>query len=436
MNFVNCFETALLNRFRLAVAIVAYVVPCLAAESEPPVNYDEAKVPKYTLPDPLVLQDGGRVTDAQTWRTRRRPEILHFFEEFMYGKAPTRPAGLRFERRSVVRDSLDGKAIRKLVTVYFAGEADGPQMNLLVYLPVESKGPAPVFLGLNFNGNHAITADPGVPLARTWVRAASGELTRQVATEGSRGGSKSRWPVEKILARGYGIVTAYYGDITPDYNDGFSNGVHALYYKPGQASPAANEWGAIAAWAWGLSRALDYLQTDPDVDAKRVALVGHSRLGKTALWAGAQDPRFALVISNDSGCGGASLARRRFGETVWRINKAFPHWFCENYKRFVNRVDDLPMDQHMLIALIAPRPVYVASAEEDRWADPHGEFLSAKHADPVYRLLGTDGLAADTMPGVEHPIASTIGYHIRHGKHDVTDYDWQRYLDFADKHMR
>lgn len=392
-------------------------------------NYDEAKVGSYTLPDPLKFADGRAVKSAGEWRSKRRPEIMRLFEQQVYGKTP--PARkIEYEVTSRDRNALGGSATRDQVTVWITGSRQGPAMKLLIYKPNKRSGPVPVFLGPNFGGNQTVNADPGIDMSKSWMRPGKG-VENHRATEATRGAGASRWHVEKVLARGFATATLYYGDIFPDHAAGRPDSIIPYFQK----EPAPDDWNAIGAWAYGLSRALDYIEKDKDLDAKRVAVHGHSRLGKTALWAGAQDERFAIVISNDSGEGGAALARRTYGETVERINTSFPHWFNANFKQFNMRVADLPVDQHMLIALIAPRPVYVASAVEDKWADPRGEFLSALGADPVYRLLGTDGLAAKEMPGIHQPVVSRIGYHIRAGVHDVTEYDWEQFMNFADHHF-
>ena len=413
----------------VAMRAVLLLLACFLLPAQPPgTNYDEAKVPKYTLPDPLVMADGTPVKDAAMWRKKRRPEILDLFAEQVYGQTPKTKIKLRTELLEIDKTAHNGLATRKQIRVWFGPNADAPSMDLLIYLPNNVKGRVPAFLGLNFNGNHTVQPDSEIRVTKSWVRAKP-----NTASEKDRGESASRWPVDMVLKRGYAVVTAYYGDIDPDFDDGFKNGVHTLFPR----SEKPNEWGSLGAWAWGLSRAMDILEKEKEIDASKVVLHGHSRLGKATLWAGAQDERFAIVISNDSGEGGAALARRKFGETTARINTSFPHWFDGNFKQYNDKEDSLPVDQHMLLALIAPRPLYVDSALEDAWADPKGEFLGALGADPVYRLLGMPGLLIKEHPPVEKPsTGGTIGYHIRKGKHDVTDYDWTQWMNFADLHFK
>jgi hypothetical protein len=393
---------------------------------------DESRVPEYILPDPLICEDGRQVKDGDDWSNLRRPEILALFAHHVYGQMPGSPETMQAHLTESSDGALGGLATRKQITVSFTDADDGPNMHILVYLPADRAGAVPLFLGLNFLGNQSIQPDPAIAISEAWMedRPEIGIVNHR-ATEATRGAGSSRWPVPMILQRGYGLATIHRSDIDPDFHDGFENGVHPLFPRDDGAGDA---WGTIGAWAWGLSRALDILADDPDIDGDRVAVMGHSRLGKTALWAGATDERFALVISNNSGCGGAALSRRGFGETVKRINTVFPHWFCTNFSRYNDREAALPIDQHELVALIAPRPVYVASAAEDLWSDPKGEFLGAKGADSVYRLLGTAGLPTETMPVLHEPVHGQIAYHIRAGKHDVTAYDWEQYLNFADKH--
>lgn len=396
--------------------------------------YDESKVVSYKLPDPLVCLDGTKVHSTKLWLDKRRAEILDLFEQEVYGRSPSNIGRMRFEVVEEAKGALNGKAIRKQVIIHL-GEGDKAlALNLLIYAPQVSKLAVPAFLTINFQGNHTVNNDPAIRIPTTWVRNGNG-IKDNKARPVDRGSRSSRWAIDSIIERGYGFATVYYGDIDPDFHDGFKNGPHALFppQNPSERKPSA--WASIAGWAWGLSRCLDYLEKDSLINAKQVAVMGHSRLGKTSLWAGATDERFAMVISNNSGCGGAAISRRRFGETVKRINTSFPHWFCENYKKYNDDEENCPVDQHMLIALSAPRPVYIGSAEEDRWADPKGEFVAALNAEPVYQLFGYS-FGANKQPQANQAVHGRIGYHVRSGKHDVTAYDWKQYLDFAEKHLK
>jgi hypothetical protein len=374
----------------------------------------------------LALRGGERIRDAKSWGTRRRPEILALYETEVFGKAPAKPAKLNYEVKGVEKGALGGKADRKIVTVYFGETRRDPKMDLLIYLPPNAKKAVPVFLGLSFSGIHTVANDAGVPLGQRWVRG-----TQEESPEGSRGAGAQQWQVEKILAAGYGLATVDYNEIEPDFVGGIKYGIRSLFLKGGQTEPAPDEWGAIAAWGWAASRAMDYLEKDKDVDGKRVALFGHSRLGKTALWAGAMDTRFSMVIANESGEGGAAISRRDYGERTKDLNTRFPHWFDSNFKKYSGREDEMPFDSHMLLSLIAPRGLYVASAEDDRWSDPRGEFLGAANASPVWDLFGKKGIGTMEMPGLHQPVGDHVRYHIRSGKHDVTAYDWDQYLKFA-----
>ena len=412
--------------------------PAPASTESRPARLDESPVPAYTLPNPLECADGTVVRDAEVWREKRRPELLELFSREVYGRTPVgRPQGMHFEVVNVDRRALEGRATRKEVTIWLAPGRTGPAIHLLIYQPDAGGGPPwPAFLGLNFYGNHTVDHDPGIALPDGWTSSDAPGTENHRATEAARGSDASKWQVEAAIARGYATATIYCGDLCPDRPDGLKEGVNGWLNKAGMSDRVPDAWGAIGIWAWGLSRALDYLETDAAIDARRVTVHGHSRLGKAALWAGAQDERFAAVISNESGCGGAALSKRIHGETVSRINTAFPHWFARNFRQYDDKEAALPVDQHELLALIAPRPLYVASAEEDDWAGPRREFLAVKAAEPVYRLLGRTGLGVEDVPVVNHPVGEALRYHVRTGRHDLLAYDWSCYLDFADQWVR
>ena len=384
------------------------------------------------FPDPLVAADGTRITTAAQWQEKRRPELLEFFTREMYGRNPGRPEKLVSEVFDRDPQALGGKATRIQIAIYPGGRP-GPRMDLLVYLPNGADGPVPAIVGLNFLGNHAIHADPGIRLTESWWENNGQPSSDHRATDASCGINSKQWPVEEILARGYALATIYREDVCADHEPYFQSGAQSLFPELQQGD---ENFSCIAAWAWSLSRALDELEKEPLIDAKRVAVFGFSRMGKAALWAGASDERFAMVISNESGAGGAKLFHRGVGEDINRLNTKFPHWFARNFRKYIGKDTELPFDQHEVISLVAPRPIYIASALGDKNSDPEGEFAGAKAAEPVFRLLGASGLPADTWPPVDTSVQGGIGYHVRTGKHDVTDFDWQQYLAFADKHLK
>lgn len=439
MKRYDSMRPAMAKRLVVAVSLAcAWIqVGAIAKDGCEHLNYDESKVGDYTVPDPLLGKDGKRVTDATSWRDKRRNEILRDFRDLMYGHTPALPFKLRAQEVATRRDAVDGLATRTIVKLHFFDDPKAPHIELMYYIPNKSAGPVPMFLGLSFTGNASIDDDPTIPLPMGWMRPQQGVVINNRATEALRGTSAASWPIKAAIERGYGVATFYYGDVEPDHIEGWRDGIRGYGLKlAGRTERGPRDWGALGAWAWGLSRAMDYLATVPDVNAQQVVVFGHSRLGKTALWAGAQDERFAIVISNNSGEGGAALARRNFGENI-DCSIAHASWrYCDQFRDYVDREDELPFDQHMLLGLIAPRPVYIASATKDLLADPKGEFLSAVHAEPIYRLFGLRGIDASTLPAPDRPIGQTIGYHLRTGEHAITNYDWQEFLSFADRQFK
>lgn len=462
----------MIQKVILPVFLAFALSVCVRAQEPEPVNYgaiatyDETAIPRYSIPDFLVSGDGTPITTVKQWE-ERRADILDMLQKEMYGHMPEHPKDLHFKVGNEDSGAIGGKATRKEVTVFLNAD-ESQSFTMLMYVPNGKTGPVPAFLGLNFQGNHTINDDPGI----TVFDPEKMDTTRFIGIP-ERGAASSRWPVERLMDAGYALATIFYEEMTPDLPGHPASGI----------LPFGKDWGNICAWAWGLSCAMDYLVTDPALDPGRIAVVGHSRLGKTSLWAAAMDRRFAMAVSSCSGCCGAAFSRRKIGETLAAVRQNFPQWFTPEFDRYADDENTLPFDQHFLIALIAPRPVYISSAAEDIWADPHGEFLSGKLASPAFVLYGEKGLVTDPdlaepvsegykrvsgyaitnefnggtvsgpardrgnvisdallfkgFPKADTPLKDGfVGYHVRTGKHDITDWDWEQYISFADSRMK
>ncbi len=382
------------------------------------VNYKEERLPAYDLPKLLVTPEGKKITTAEEWHTIRRPEILALFSNLIYGRVPEPVSPIKQSFKVVKTDPnfMDGKATRKDVKITVSNDKGEMSLYFLVYVPNKATKPVPAFFKHSFNNTQSKDFD---------------------ASPNRPGKLRNGWPLGDFFDRGYGFCAVYQQDLVGHNEVSFLNSIHKLFYPEGQSFPKASEWGVLSTCAWGAMRGMDYLETDDDIDHTRVAIMGHSKMGKATLWTAAQDERFALAISAQSGCAGAALWRRKSGETLKKMVTRFPYWLCRNAWKFVEQEDDLPVDQHMLLACIAPRPVYVHSGVDDTWADARGEYLSAYHASEVYRLLGKEGLTSEESPEVGKAIIkSDVGYHNREGGHSIDAFDWERFMEFADYHFK
>ena len=393
----------------------------------------------FQLPDPLVASDGQRITTREAWETKRAPELRRLFQHYEYG---TFPAPAKFEAKVTREDkgALGGKATLREITLSLA-QPEGAEIHLLLVTPNGAAKPSPVFLGLNFNGNLALLPDSAIAIPPHW------KSMKGLTLEQSRGAEFDAWALDQSIARGYAVATFWNGDVVPD-DKAAAEEMLCKFRPAGSAERGPSDTATIAAWAWCLQRAVDYLVTDPTLDPKRIALVGHSRNGKTAILAAAFDDRVALVVPSQAGCGGTAPSRvagdlsavgpngRSLVESVQRINTSFPHWFCGNFHAFNEQPQRLPFDQHELIALCAPRPVLVSCASEDLWGNPSGQFDMLRAADPVYKLVAGDGLGAENAPAMSQLLPSRLGYYIRPGKHSMTREDWAMWLDYADTFLK
>ncbi len=423
------------------IGLLLTVVPSLLAQSSFP-PFADLK-PQAELPNPLLMLSGKKVDNTRDWESQRRPELKQLFQHYMYGRLPAAPVGVDVKQLFVNDKFLGGKATLQELSVRFALKESTKSgwsrhtLNVLLVTPNERVAPAPVFIGMNFCGNHAVVADEQVKIPESWVYKSCVGSKNDHATAEGRGSQADTWNVDLIIERGYAFAGFYSGDIDPDTAD-FGDGL-AGEIKP-DLKFTSDDPGAIACWAWGYHRVIDTLEKvakekGRELDLKKIAVVGHSRNGKTALLAAAMDERIALAIPSQAGCGGTAPSRGTVGESVKRINTSFPHWFCDEFTNFNDEPQRLPFDQNCLAALCAPRPVLFANAVEDTWANPDGQLEVLKAAAPAYALYGKRGIDADAKAEMGKLVGHELGYFIRPGKHSMTRQDWQAYLEFADKHF-
>lgn len=411
-----------------AIGWIMTAVTLTAAEPWPAVD----QLPSQKgLPDPTVTLRGKKVDSKEIWESQRKPELKTLFEHYMYGALPETPKGvtghLLYENTRALGGRVHLREIELRFDVY--GQINPTPIRMLLATP-PGDGPFPCFVGLMFCGNHALAPDRGIRLPDNWQYDRQPGVVKNRATDEGRGKQMQTWPIETICARGYALAAFYSGDIQPDrpqVNEGLR-----------KVLPKGSDTATVMSWAWGAHRVVDYLVTEKTIDPKRIAVVGHSRLGKAALVAGAFDPRFAVVIPNQAGCGGSGPSRHNDpkAESIKRINTSFPHWFCGNFKLFNDDPTKLPFDQNGLVALCSPRPVLFTNATEDLWANPSGQFAVLKAAEPAYSLAGVDGCSANAMPNPGELVDSRLGYWIRPGEHAMTPLDWEVYLRYADKWLK
>lgn len=427
-----------MKKITVVIAFAFSALHLVAQDNRPrlvagyPVNYSEDSVGTYILPDLLTCNDGKKVTDTKMWTGKRRPELLRMVEEIQYGKMPPRPPDLKFNVFDKGTLAFNGKAIRKQVTIYFTKDTSDHKMHLLIYLPANQSKPAPMLLNISFSAYCQVVDDTGLWIGDIWTREGK-------KIKADQPGRFSKIDVEQFIDAGIGFATVYYGEIEPDFKGGLQFGIRKQYLKDGQKEPVANEWGAISAWAWGLSRVMDYFETEKQIDSKRISLQGASRLGKTVLWAGIHDTRFKMVIASISGEGGAAISRRNYGETIQHITDTSRYYyqFAPNYHSYADKVNDLPFDAHALVALIAPRPLLLQTGSTDYWSDPKGEFLAAIAAEPVYNLFGEKGPGTTKMPAPNEKalLMNHLGYYMHDGGHTVLPGDWTLFIEYMKKYL-